>query len=117
MRFDRLPAAVRLGLYALAVAVLLYLCLAPTEVLPQVDLWDKAEHAIAWLGLAGLGLTLFPTRAAAIAGFALALGAIVEVLQRLLPVGRDADWRDWVADSVGVAVALCAYAFARRRRA
>ena len=115
MRLDRLPAAVRLALYAVAVAVLLYLCLAPEHDLPKVNLWDKAEHGIAWLVLAGAGLTLFPRRPATIAGFAFLLGGLVELLQGTLPFGRDADLKDWLADTVGVTLALLIYRLVRSR--
>jgi VanZ family protein len=117
MGFDRLPLALRFGLYALASAILLYLCLAPSKALPSVHLWDKAEHAIAWAVLAGVGLVLFPDEAAAVALFALGFGIAVEVLQGALPFGRDADWKDWIADGVGVAAALLAWAAIRRLRA
>jgi VanZ family protein len=105
---------VRAGGYGLAVGVLLYLCLAPAKDLPPATLWDKAEHAIAWFVLAAIGLAFWPTRPGRIAGFALALGALVEVLQATLPFGRDGDWRDWIADSVGVAAALLLWALVRR---
>jgi VanZ family protein len=112
--FDRLPLALRFGLYALASAILLYMCLAPSKALPNVHLWDKAEHAIAWAVLAGVGLMLFPTEAVAVAIFALGFGIAVEVLQGALPFGRDADWKDWLADCVGVAAALLVWAAIRR---
>ena len=109
----RLPARLRVSGYGLAVAVLLYLCLAPAKALPQETLWDKAEHAIAWFVLAAVGLAFWPSRPGRIAGFSLALGAVVEVLQAIMPFGRDGDWRDWVADSVGVAAALACWAAIR----
>jgi VanZ family protein len=109
----RLPAAVRGGAYAVAVAVLLYLCLAPGKDLPQVNLWDKAEHATAWFVLTAIGLALWPSRPGRIAGFALVLGALVEVLQAVMPLGRDGDWRDWVADAIGVTAALVIWRIAR----
>jgi VanZ family protein len=114
LRPDRLPPAVRGWAYGAAVAVLLYLCLAPTKALPKVTLWDKAEHAVAWFVLAALGLAFWPARPGRVAGFALALGAIVEVLQAIMPLGRDGDWRDWAADSVGVSAALLGWAVVRR---
>jgi VanZ family protein len=116
MGFERLPLSVRLGLYGVAVAVLLYLCLAPSKALPSSNLSDKWEHAIAWAVLAGVGLVLFPDRPAAIVIFALGFGGLVEVLQAALPFGRDGDWKDWVADGVGVAAAVLAYAAIRRLR-
>jgi VanZ family protein len=111
---NRLPAAVRGGAYAVCVAVLLYLCLAPGKDLPAVSLWDKAEHASAWFVLTAIGLAFWPWRPGRIAGFALVLGAVVEVLQAVMPLGRDGDWRDWVADAIGVTAALVIWLVARR---
>jgi VanZ family protein len=105
-----LPARIKRAAYGVAVAVLLYLCLAPSQALPKEHLWDKAEHAIAWFVLAALGLALWPRRPGRVTFFALALGALVEVLQWAMPFGRDGDWRDWIADSVGVAAALLVWA-------
>ncbi len=110
----RLPQHLRAVAYACAVAILLYLTLAPEHSLPHVHLWDKAEHATAWFVLAGVGLSFWPSRPARIAGFAIALGLLVEVLQGTMDLGRDADWRDWAADSVGVGVALLVWMLARR---
>jgi len=109
----RLPRPIRLAAYALAVAILLYLCLAPQQELPQTDLSDKPEHAIAWFVLTATGLILSPRRPRAIAGFALALGAVVEVLQGLMGLGRHADWRDLVADVLGAGVAMGGYLILR----
>jgi VanZ family protein len=114
LRPDRLPPRLRAGAYGFAVAVLLYLTLAPVQDLPKERLWDKAEHAIAWFVLAGVGLAFWPRRPRRIAVFAVALGALVEVLQWAMPLGRDGDVRDLLADSVGVALALLAWAVARR---
>jgi VanZ family protein len=116
MGFDRLPLALKLGLYGLASAILLYLTLAPSKAVPDVHLWDKAEHAIAWAVLAGVGLVLFPRAVLPIALFALGFGVLVEILQGALPFGRDADWKDWIADLVGVAAAVIVYLGWRRLR-
>jgi len=116
MGFARLPLTLRLALYGLAVATLLYLTLAPAEALPQVNIWDKAEHATAWLVLAGLGLLLFPKRAVTIALFSLGLGVLVELLQATPMIARDADARDVLADSVGIAAALAIGRLVRRPR-
>lgn len=102
----RWPQTLRFTAYGVAVAILLYLCLAPEYDLPKVTLWDKAEHASAWFVLAATGLALWPERPRPIALFAIALGGVVEVLQAALPLGRDGDWRDWVADILGVATAI-----------
>lgn len=116
MFLDRLPRPLRLALYAGATAVLLWLCLAPSEELPQVTMWDKFEHSIAWFVLTGTGLLLSPQRPRAIAAYALGLGALVEGLQATMGFGRKGDWRDLLADTVGVLAALAIYVLVRRLR-
>jgi hypothetical protein len=110
----RLPRPVRLGLFALASAILLYLCLAPSGALPEPGIGDKWEHGLAWMVLVLTGLALGPRRPRAIVAYALALAVAVEVLQGLMGFGRDADWRDVLADALGVGAALAiAWAAAR----
>ena len=109
LRPDRLPRPLRLAAYAAAAAILLWLCLAPTDDLPGVSLWDKAEHSIAWAVLTGTGLVLSHHRPRAIAAFAFGLGILVELLQATMGFGRQGDWRDLVADSIGIAAALAVW--------
>jgi VanZ family protein len=112
-------ADVKGGAFGLANAILLYLCLAPQQDLPGVSLWDKAEHGLAWTVLTTVALLLWPSRSWRIALGALALGGIVEVLQAALPFGRDGEVSDWIADAVGVALALAGHRLVRvaaRRR-
>ena len=104
-----LPRPIRVALYVAATLILLYLCLAPSSGLPKVRLWDKEEHAIAWLVLTATGLILSPRRPRAIAAYAFFFGAFVEILQYLMGFGRDADWHDLAADSVGISVAFIGY--------
>jgi VanZ family protein len=106
---SRLPRPLRLFLYAVASAILLYLCLAPARALPSINLWDKEEHALAWLVLTATGLILSPNRPRAIASYAFGLGAFVELAQWAMGFGRDADWHDLAADSLGIAVAYLVY--------
>lgn len=116
----RLPRPLRLALYALATAILLFMCLAPARDLPKVNLWDKEEHALAWMVLTLTGLVLSPYRPRAIAAFAFGVGVFVEVAQWAMGFGRDADWHDVAADCVGIVVAFVLYApiwaWTRRRR-
>src|ERR1700761_5866126 len=112
---SRRPRPVRLGVYALACAILLYITLAPGKDVPGVGLvWDKAEHALAWAVLTGAGLLLSTRRRWAIGVFAFAFGAAIEVLQATLPFGRDGEWRDLAADTVGIVVAYAAWGLMRR---
>ncbi len=108
--FDRLPRPLRLAIFALACAILLYITLAPGQDVPGVGLvWDKAEHATAWAVLTGAGLLLSTRRRWLIPLFAFLFGAAVEVAQAVMPLGRDGDWRDLAADTVGVAAAWVAW--------
>jgi VanZ family protein len=111
----RLPRRLRLALYAAACCILLYLTLAPEHEVPGEGLiWDKAEHAIAWMVLTAAGLVLSTRRHWAIGVFAFVFGAVVEVLQATMGWGRDGDWHDLAADSVGIAAAYLVWSLARR---
>jgi VanZ family protein len=111
----RLPRRLRVGLYALACAIVLYMTLAPGHDVPGVGLvWDKAEHALAWAVLTGAGLLLSTRRRWAIGVFAFLFGAVIEVLQATMGFGRDGDWHDLVADSVGIVMAYAVWWALRR---
>ena len=110
-----LPRRVRLSLYAVAAVILSYVALAPTQDVPGADLlWDKAEHGSAWTVLTLAGLALSTKRRWAIGVFAIAFGAIIEVLQAVMPFGRDGNVADWIADIIGVAAAYVLWFIARR---
>jgi VanZ family protein len=103
---DILPAALYL-------AILFWAGLIPLKSLPGPDFKfaDKVWHALAFGGLAGLlsrALAFFgrPALQAAreAAMVAAALGGLLEVLQSFTAY-RSADWADFAADSLGVALA------------
>ncbi|HEY3947888.1 VanZ family protein [Phenylobacterium sp.] len=109
------PRPFRLGLFALACLILMYLTLAPGRDVPGVGLvWDKAEHATAWAVLTGAGLLLSTKRRWAIGVFAFLFGAAIEIGQTIMPFGRDGEVLDLVADSVGIVAAYVAW-FGMRR--
>lgn len=112
----RWPRPLRLALYGLAVAILLYLTNAPQADLPGVKADDKLEHATAWFVLTMAGYVLSPARRWAIPVFAALFGVLVEVLQGVLRFGRDAELGDWLADCVGVAAAMLVFWTWRRLR-
>jgi VanZ family protein len=110
-----LPRPLRLALYAVASLVLTYMALAPTRDVPGSELfWDKFEHGSAWTVLTLLGLVLSTKRRWMIGVFALAFGAVIEVLQAVMPFGRDGNVGDFVADTIGVAAAYALWFIARR---
>ena len=110
----RLSRPLRLGLYALAAAILFVLCVLPSEDLPDPGTGDRFEHTAAWFVLTITGYALAPRRRVAIPAFALAYGAVVEALQGLVPTGRHSDLRDFLADAIGVALAVGLFLIVRR---
>jgi VanZ family protein len=105
----------RLGLYGLASAILLVLCLLPQDRLPEVGASDKVEHAIAWFVLTITGYLLAPRRMWAIPAYALVFGVFVELMQAYGVQGRHGDLRDFMVDAAGVAAATLLYHALPRR--
>ena len=117
MFLSNLPRPIRLGLYALATAVVLYMCLAPSDDVPGSELiWDKAAHSLTWAILTAAGLVLAPRRPRAIALFCLGLGALIELAQATMGFGRQGDIRDFLADSLGVGLVILAWLAIQRIR-
>ena len=110
-RFSR---PVRLALFALAAAILLLLCILPSQDLPGAPGGDRTHHLIAWFILTTTGYVLAPNRRIAIPAFALAYGLVIEVTQRLAPTGRHGEWQDLLADAIGIAIAVAVFPLIRR---
>jgi VanZ family protein len=92
-------------------AIIFTLTHLPPRNLPQVNLWDKLEHFLAFGCLGGLlYITLWILRPRTLRLWlivmliAMAYGAIDEISQ--IPVGRDCSIRDWTADVLGMGVAV-----------
>lgn len=107
------------GLFLLLLAIILYLTLmpAPPHVpLDDLPMGDKIEHALAFATLMLAARLGFP----GVSGWRWLehlsfLGALIEVAQS--GVGRDCDWRDWVADTAGALAMLLAIRVVARLRA
>ena len=79
----------------------------PAEKAPQLFPWDKAEHFAAFYTLTVLAAAAFPQRRLLMLAVLLsAFGALIELVQTLPIVNRDADFWDWVADTIAIAAAL-----------
>ena len=109
---NRRPTWRRLALGAFAVGLVIVgiLLLLPAQLLPETDIWDKAEHAGIFAGLTAIGLLAFPDRGRRwwLAFGLIAFGSTCEILQMFVP-GREAAVGDAVANALGVlsAVGLC----------
>ena len=98
--------------WAIGWAMVVYItisCLEPPRYVPNLHLWDKLEHALAFGGMAfWFGSLVRPRQYPLTALLMLLFGGGIEVAQGVMGLGRDADIMDFVADSVGVLVALIA---------
>ena len=95
----------RLTTLLLAAAVL-YLALSPAPPRTIDTGWDKANHALAFISLAvsaNLGWSGSPARLVGVWLTLLALGGGIEIAQLFVPP-RSAEWNDWLADALGIAI-------------
>ena len=101
-------------LACIAVAVL---SLLPVNELPKIsmDIWDKAQHASGFALLGLLGLLAYPPHATRVLGGLLLFGAGIEFAQAATG-WRTGDALDWLADALGLSVAMLGILFTRRRQ-
>lgn len=87
--------------------IMLIGCLTPHKDIPdQLATWnDKLLHVLIFAPFTLLwALAGFPLVRVLIAG--VLFGALIEVLQYILPINRSADWIDLLADSIGAVVGI-----------
>ena len=100
---------------ALAFAVVMALLPKPPA-MPTDGLGDKFQHMLAFATMAGLAAFAFPRTPLLRVGERLSfVGALIEVCQSIPALGRDCDIRDWIADTLAIAVVLLLAAALRRR--
>jgi VanZ family protein len=88
----------------------------PGSSLPQALLfWDKAQHGLAFALLALIGCFAFPRNLPAVLVGLTVHGAIIEVLQSLLQLGRYGDVYDSLADTLGVLIGYGLYQLSLKR--
>jgi VanZ family protein len=96
--------------WALGWAMVLFItvsCLEPPRYVPNLHLWDKAEHAIAFGGMTfWFGGLARRGRYLVVASLMLLFGGAIEIAQGIMRLGRDMDIMDFLADGVGISLAL-----------
>src|SRR3954452_6010437 len=102
MSVERLRTYCR-WLFPPCLVVVLALALAPPQVPTPTIGWDKANHALTFAVLALIGLAAYPRRIAPVLLGLLLYGGAIELLQGLTDY-RTAEWLDWGADGVGLAL-------------
>ena len=94
------------------VSVLMLIELKPSaDGIPNID---KLEHAIVFITLTITGCLAYVQQKPRIYAGLIALGALYEVLQALFTVTRQASVYDWLADIVGILIAIGLMAVNRR---
>ena len=94
------------------VSVLMLIELKPsTSSIPYID---KFEHAFVFILLTTTGCLAYAQKKPWVYAGLIALGALYEVLQALFTVTRQASVYDWLADIVGIAIAISIAALANR---
>ena len=102
-------------LFLLVLAFVLWGSLTPGHA-PGGGRYDKLQHFAAYALLAGAGLVALPDRPRAVLAAVALLGAGVEGLQAVLPLGRTGSLLDLCADLAGAAVAGTLRAVSSKRR-
>jgi glycopeptide antibiotics resistance protein len=103
------------AMLVVASLVIIYGTLFPAEMIVKSELWsfDKIIHMVGFGGLTGL-IWLHMKRTGS-TGRALDIwaliwgigaGALIEILQYLMPVNRSAEWGDLLADAAGSILAV-----------
>jgi VanZ family protein len=110
LRYRRLWLA--LGL--LGILAVLVVCLLPRVPGPTFAGADKLEHLLTWFVVAAWFAALLERRAYPfLAMVMVGLGVGIELAQHFMALGRAGDWRDVVANSLGVGAGLLAAALKR----
>lgn len=104
------------GLAVSAAAIVAFTSLAPaSDVSVMASLNDKVRHVLAYAVLGALFAEAFRARSwLMIAVGVAAYGGAIELLQGIMPVGREASWLDQLANTVGAFAGVLALRFARR---
>ena len=109
---------------AIAFSVLAWLTLSP-DPLPDnhIQLWDGADKMVHALMFGGLTVVMLSDSFRGrklnipvlllIIIFGVMLGALAEIIQREMGLGRHAERADFYADAIGVAAASCAWIIGR----
>lgn len=85
-----------------------------TEIPDAFNLWDKAQHALAFALLTITGNLAYPKLIKAVYVGLIVYGAAIEIFQSTLTSTRFGEVSDLLADSVGVVIGLAIY-FAGRK--
>lgn len=118
MSRDRFCATARILFWCALIGATTLAVMPQPPQLPTDSLGDKFNHILAFSVMAVLAWAGWPSasRLRIVAGLSL-LGGLIELVQSIPALHRDADPRDWVADTLAVLVVTAAFVILCRRRA
>lgn len=94
-------------LFWLALCLTLVMALVPRPPVGALGLNDKLQHMAAFAVLSLLAWLAFPRQRLRVLFLALAaIGGLIEILQMIPALHRDADVKDWIADCLAIAAVL-----------
>lgn len=99
-------------------AFIVYVSLLPAVSVPEINLWDKLQHAGAYFIMAILAFPLCSnSKQVYLATIAIILlGGLLEILQGFSP-GRFGSWLDALANGVGAIFALLIFLAVKNKKA
>ena len=103
--------------FAAALGLTMIMALLPHPPELPVVLSDKTQHAIAFAILAGLGACAWPRRLAQIAVVLIIIGGLIEILQMIPVLHRDAEFADWATDVAATLATLLVVRMIQGKRA
>lgn len=78
---------------------------------------DKVQHILAFVVLAALASLAYPRARAVMIALGLATyGALIEFVQMIPALHRDAELLDWIADVIAASIVLTLFSIVRRVR-
>jgi hypothetical protein len=118
IRSGRLPIRLLCAIaFAAALGLTMVMALVPQPPGLPIALSDKAQHATAFAILAGLGACAWPRRLAQIAVVLIIIGGLIEILQMIPLLHRDAEFADWATDVAATLATLLVVRMIQGKRA
>ena len=103
--------------FAAALGLTMVMALLPQPPELPVVLSDKVQHATAFAILAGLGALAWPRRLVQIAVVLIIIGGLIEILQMIPLLHRDAEFADWATDVAATLATLLVVRMIQGKRA
>jgi len=95
-------------LFWITIVAVYILAMLPQESAPSLGWGDKGNHILAFVVMSILLILSYRISLTKVALLMVAYGVWIEISQYFTPT-RSADYRDVVADSIGVAIAILIY--------